>query len=143
MARLWHTLEYSGILWHTLAYSSILWHTLAYTDILWHTLAYSCILWHTLAYSGILWHALAYSGIISASLITADGAYHSPVGSIWPFFYLIGIYNKCMRRPWRSEHGQVAAKVRWSMWMILIRNSCKIAKKECVHFTVTCYRIFI
>ena len=45
LARLWHTLEFSGIpgvlLWHTLAYSSILWHTLAYTDILWHTLAYS------------------------------------------------------------------------------------------------------
>ena len=35
--------------------------------------------------SGILWHALAYSGIINASLITADGAYHCPVGSIWPF----------------------------------------------------------
>ena len=46
---------------------------------------YSGILLHTLAYSGILWHALAYSGIINASLITADGAYHCPVGSIWPF----------------------------------------------------------
>ena len=69
----------------TLGYSGILWHTLAYSGILWHTLAYSGILWHTLAYSGILWHALAYSGIINASLITADGAYHCPVGSIWPF----------------------------------------------------------
>merc|ERR1711952_257430 len=59
MARLWHTLAYSGTLWHNLAYSGILWHTLAYSDILWHTLAYSCILWHTLAYSSILWHTLA------------------------------------------------------------------------------------
>ena len=82
---LWHTLAYSGILWHTLTYSGILWHTLAYSGIHWHTLAYSGILSHTLAYSGILWHALAYSGIINASLITADGAYHCPVGSIWPF----------------------------------------------------------
>ena len=50
--------------------------------ILWRNLAR---LWHTLAYSGILWHALTYSDIISASLITADGAYHCPVGSIWLF----------------------------------------------------------
>ena len=67
----------------------IRWHTLAYSGILWHTLAYSGILWHTLAYSGILWHALAYSGIINASLITADGAYDCPVGSIWPLFILV------------------------------------------------------
>merc|ERR1711873_39046 len=66
LARLWHTLAYSGILWHTLAYSGILWRTLA---ILLHTLVYSGILWHTLAYSGILWqyscmlwYTLAYSG---------------------------------------------------------------------------------
>ena len=92
---LWHTLAYSGILWHTLAYSGILWHTLAYSDILWHSLAYSGtysgILWHNLANSGIIWHTLAYSDfhcIISASLITDDGAYHCPVGSIWPFFYI-------------------------------------------------------
>merc|ERR1711952_455487 len=61
---LWHTLAYFGIPWHNLAYSGIHWHTLAYSGILWHTLAYSCILWHTLAYSGILWHTLAYSGIL-------------------------------------------------------------------------------
>ena len=30
---------------------------------------------------------MAYSGIINASLIIADGAYHCPVGSIWPFLY--------------------------------------------------------
>merc|ERR1711952_30442 len=54
LARLGHTLAYSGILWHTLAYSGILWHTLAYPGILLHTLAYSGKLWHTLAYSGIL-----------------------------------------------------------------------------------------
>merc|ERR1712107_136490 len=82
----WHALAYSGILWHTLAYSGILRHTLAYSCILWHTLSCSGILWYTLAYSGILWHALAYSSIINASLITADGAYHCPVGSIWLFF---------------------------------------------------------
>merc|ERR1711952_244671 len=58
---------------------------MAYSGILWHTLSYSGILWHTLAYSCILWHTLAYSGIINASLITADGAYHYPMGSIWPF----------------------------------------------------------
>jgi len=29
---------------------------------------------------------LHYSCIISASLITADGAYYCSVGSIWPFF---------------------------------------------------------
>merc|ERR1711873_108048 len=80
-----HTLTYFGILLHTLAYSGILWHTLAYSGILYNTLAYSGILWHTLAYSGILFHTLAYSGICNASLETADGAYHCPVGSIWLF----------------------------------------------------------
>merc|ERR1711873_225110 len=64
LARLWHTLAYSGILWHTLAYSGILWHTLAYFGIFWQTLEYSGTLLHTLAYSGILWHTLAYSGIL-------------------------------------------------------------------------------
>ena len=46
--------------------------------MLWHPLAYSGILWHTLACSGILWHN-------QCIIITADGAYHCPVGSIWPF----------------------------------------------------------
>merc|ERR1712209_188289 len=82
----------SGILWHTLAYPGILWNTLAYSGILLHRLAYTGILLHTLAYSGILWHTLAYSGIINASLITADGAYHCPVGSIWPFFSKYSLY---------------------------------------------------
>ena len=95
---LWHTLANSVILCHTLAYSCILWHTLAYSGILWHTLAYSGILLHTLAYSGILWHTLACSGIINASLITADGAYHCPVGSIWPFSFL-------HHTSWRSKPG--------------------------------------
>merc|ERR1711973_382836 len=68
----------SGILWYTLTYSGILWHTLTYPGMLWHTLTYSGILWHTLAYSGILWHN-------QCIFLTADGAYHCPVGSIWPF----------------------------------------------------------
>merc|ERR1711978_316904 len=40
-ALLWQNL---ARLWHTLAYSGILWHTLKYPVILWHTMAYSCIL---------------------------------------------------------------------------------------------------
>ena len=77
LARLWHTLEYSGILWQTLAYSSIVWHTLAYNDILWHTLAYSGILWHTLAYSGILWLTLAYPGILWHTLAYSGILWHT------------------------------------------------------------------
>ena len=65
----------------------------SYSGILWPTLAYFCILLHTLAYRDMLWHTLAYSGIIIASLITADGAYHCPVGSIWPFFLSLGYYS--------------------------------------------------
>merc|ERR1712092_35943 len=101
---LWHTLAYSGIHWHTLAYSGILWHTLAYSCILWHTLAYSGTPWHILAYSGILWHTLAYSGIISASSITADGAYHCPVGSIWPFLAPSGALIAIPTYYWSSTH---------------------------------------
>ena len=55
---------------------ALLWHNLAR---LWHTLAHSGILWHTLACSGILWHN-------HCIILTADGAYHCPLGSIWPFF---------------------------------------------------------
>ena len=84
------------MIWNTLTYSCILLHTLAYFGILWLALTYSGLLWHTLAYSGILWHALAYSGIINASSITADGAYHCPVGSIWPF--LCASVLKCSTR---------------------------------------------
>ena len=72
---------YKGKTWQD---SGILWNNLACSGILWHTLAYSCILWHTLAYSGI-------QCIISASLLTADGAYHCPVGSIWLFFLLVSL----------------------------------------------------
>merc|ERR1711952_438061 len=77
LARLWHTLEYSGLLWHTLAYSGILWHTLAYSDIPWYTLAYSGLIWHTLAYSGILWHTLAYSGILWHTLAYSCILWHT------------------------------------------------------------------
>ena len=63
---------------------AILWQNLAR---LWHTRALdSGNLWHSLAYFAILWHTLAYPGIISASLITTDGAYHCPVGSIMAIF---------------------------------------------------------
>ena len=98
---LWHTLAYSGVLWHTLAYSCILWHTLAYFGILLHTLAYYCILWHTVQYRAIPCNTVQYRAIpcnnmqyhaipcftmqYHAPLITADGAYHCPVGSIWLF----------------------------------------------------------
>merc|ERR1712240_843807 len=102
-----HTLAYSGILWHTLTYSDIFWHTLAYFGILWHILAYSGILWHTLAYSGIFWHTLAYSGIqciISASLMTADRAYHCPVGSIWLFLAPSGALISSVRSSYSHPH---------------------------------------
>ena len=85
-------MAWSGILWHTLAYSCILWHTLAYSGIQWHTLAHSGILLHTMAYSCILLHTLACSGILlhnQCIILTVDGAYHCPVGSIWLFFYTI------------------------------------------------------
>merc|ERR1712047_25697 len=64
----------------------------------------SGILWHTLAYSGILFHALAYSGIINASLITADGAYHCPVGSIWPFLAPSGALIAIPTYYWSAPH---------------------------------------
>ena len=78
---------------NTIKYHTIQCNTMKYHAMPCNTLAYSGILWHTLAYSGILWHALAYSGIINASLITADGAYHCPVGSIWPFLTFISGYH--------------------------------------------------
>ena len=37
-------------------------------------------------YHAILCNTMQYH----ASLITADGAYHCPVGSTWPFFHLVG-----------------------------------------------------
>ena len=37
-------------------------------------------------YYGVLWSITEYKRVlIIASLITADGAYHCPVGNVWPF----------------------------------------------------------
>merc|ERR1711954_349752 len=89
LARLWHTLEYSGILWHTLAYSGILWHTLANSCIFWHTLTYYGILWHTPAYSGILWHTLAYFGIPWHTLAYSGILWHALAYSGIPWHTLV------------------------------------------------------
>ena len=64
-----------ALLWHTLAYYGILWHNMVRRDATWcNTVQDGAIPCKTMQY-----HAL---------LITADGAYHCPVGSKMAVFYL-------------------------------------------------------
>ena len=57
--------------------------TLAYYGILWHTLVQDCGRWCKMVQNNAI---PCYTMQYHASLITADGAYHCPVGSIWLFF---------------------------------------------------------
>ena len=59
------------------------------------TMKYHAILCNTMQYPAIQCNNMQYH----ASLITADGAYHCPVGSIWLFFLL-----HCHRLPGYPTH---------------------------------------
>ena len=55
---------------------------------------YHAIPWNTMQYNAIPCNTIQYH----ASLITANGAYHSPVGSIRPFYSFFKPENVCLKR---------------------------------------------
>ena len=73
-----------GISWNIMQY-----HAIQCNDMLYH--AISC---NTMQYNAIPCNTMQYH----ACLITADGAYHCPVGSIWPFLYFSLFF--CQSRAW-------------------------------------------
>ena len=59
---------------------------------------YHAIPFNTMQYYAIQCNTMQYH----SSLISADGAYHCPVGSIWPFFHFEIVFNFgsfCAHRP--------------------------------------------
>jgi len=84
-----------ALLWHTLAYYGILWHTLVRRDATWcNTVQDGAIPCNTMQNHAIPCKNIPYNAIpcytmqYHALLITADGAYHCPVGSKMAIFYL-------------------------------------------------------
>merc|ERR1712176_1001257 len=57
-------------------------HTMQYNAITCNTMRYHAIQWNTMQYHAIPCDTMQYNAL----LITADGAYHCPVGSIMAIF---------------------------------------------------------
>ena len=94
-----NTMQYHAIQCNTIQYHAIPCNTMQYYAIPCNTMQYRAILCITMQYHAIPCNTMQYHAIpecrickicrISASLITADGAYHCPLGSIWLFFPLL------------------------------------------------------
>ena len=77
-----NTMQYHAIPYNTMQYHAIPCNTMQYHAIPCNTMQYQAIPCNTMIYHDIPCNTMQYH----ASLITDDGAYHCPVGSIWPFF---------------------------------------------------------
>ena len=75
-------MQYNAIPCNTMQYHAIPCNTMQYHAIPCITMQYYAIQCNTMHYPAKPCNTMHYH----ASLITADGAYHCPVGSIWPFF---------------------------------------------------------
>ena len=80
-----HTMQYHAISCNTMQYHAIQCNTMQYHAIPCNTMQYHAIPCNTMQYNAIPCNTMQYH----ASLITADGAYHCPVGSIMAIFILI------------------------------------------------------
>ena len=76
------TMQYHAIPCKTMPYHAILCNIMQYHAIQCNTMQYLAIPCNTMQYNAIPCNAMQYH----ASLITADGAYHCPVGSIMAIF---------------------------------------------------------
>merc|ERR1712004_291106 len=77
-----HTMQYHAIPCNTMQYNAIPCNTMQYHAIPCNTMQYHAIQCNTMQYYAIQCNTMQYN----ASLITADGAYHCPVGSIIAIF---------------------------------------------------------
>merc|ERR1711952_237297 len=80
-----NTMQYYAIPCNTMQYHSIPCHTMQYHAISCNTMHYHAIPCNILQYNAIPCYIMQYH----ASLITAVGAYHCPVGSIMAIFIII------------------------------------------------------
>ena len=86
-------MPYHAIPCNTMQYHAILCNTMQYHAIPCNTMQYQAIPCNTMRYNAIPGNTMQYH----ASLITADGAYHCPVGSI------MAIFNWSIPVSWREE----------------------------------------
>merc|ERR1712240_298830 len=87
-----NSMQYHAIPCNAMQYNAIPCNTMQYHAIPCNTMQYHTMLCNTMQYHAIPCNAMQYNAIPSntiqyhASLITADGAYHCPVGSIMAIF---------------------------------------------------------
>ena len=88
-----NTMQYHAIPCNTMHYHAIPCNTVQYHAVPCNTVQPHAISCNTMQYHAIPCNTMQYH----ASLITANGAYHFPVGSIWPFLFatpnISSIYN--------------------------------------------------
>merc|ERR1712155_102819 len=77
-----NTMQYHVVPCNTMQYHAIQCNTMQYHAIPCNTMQYHAIPCNTIQYNAMLCYTMQYH----ASLITADGAYHCPVGSIMAIF---------------------------------------------------------
>ena len=80
-----NTMQYHTIQCNTMQYHAIQCNTMQYHAIPCNTMQYHAIPCNTMQYNAIPCNTMQYH----ASLITADGAYHCPVGSIMAIFEIV------------------------------------------------------
>ena len=98
-----NTMQYLVIPCNTMQYLTIPCNTMQYPVIPCNTLHYHAIPSSIIQYLAKPCNTMQYNAIpcndmqYHASLITADGAYHCPVGSIWPFLDTVSVVvgKKC------------------------------------------------
>merc|ERR1719167_293708 len=83
-------MQYYAIQCNTIQYQAIPCNTMQYHAIPCNTMQYHAILCNTMQYLAIPCNTMQYH----ASLITADGAYHCPVGSIMTIFIFVLTYYR-------------------------------------------------
>ena len=85
-----NTMQYHAIPCNIMQYHAMHCNTMQYHAILNRTMQYHAIPCNTMQYHALQCNTMQYH----AGLITADGAYNCPVGSIWPFFYLALLHRR-------------------------------------------------
>ena len=92
-------MQYHVVPCNTMKYHSIPCNTKQYHAIPGNTMQYHVVPFNTIQYHSIPCHTMQFH----ASMITADGAYHCPMGSIWPF-----LATKFPSRIWVQPFNQIS-----------------------------------
>ena len=96
-------MQYHAIPCNTMQYHAIPCNTMQYHAIPCTIMQYHAIQCNTMQYYAIQCNTMQYH----ASVITADGAYHCPVGSIRPFLLLLSFFLDHPPMAGRGTYGRV------------------------------------